>query len=180
MLGTLVSNTILLTVFNTVLRLIHIFVNGVDIYERCQEDAPVRRLQEATITTLVFESTVTLGFDSDQDAVQDAFTNAVVTTFTLENVAETLQTPELEEKYGEFQVIGTETDGDLDTLSPTASPTRKPTGQKSKKAKSSKTSKGSKKGKSETVKSKKAKSKKGKESKKGKKGTVRNKRAMFE
>merc|ERR1711865_582066 len=155
-----------------------IIVNGVDVFDECQDDA--RRLQEVTITTLVFESTVTLGFDSDQEAVEDAFTNAVVTTFTLENVAEALQTPELEEKYGEFQVIGTETDGDLDTLSPTASPTREPTGQKSKKAKSSKTSKGSKKGKSETVKSKKAKSKKGKESKKGKKGTVRNKRAMFE
>merc|ERR1712085_157988 len=87
------------------------------------------------VTLLTFESVVTLGFDEDQNAIQDAFTNAVTATYTVENVAETLQTPELEEKYGEFKVIGTDTI--QSTLSPTTSPTRKPTGGKSKKAKKS-------------------------------------------
>ena len=75
-----------------------------------------RRLQEVGVTLLDFESEVTLGFDQDQDAIQDAFTNAVTNTYTVENVAETLQTPELEEKYGEFEVIKTETGGTISTL----------------------------------------------------------------
>ena len=72
--------------------------------------------QHLDITLLEFESVVTLGFGQDRDAIKDAFTNAVIATYAIENVAKTLQTPELEEKYGEFEVIGTETDGTRSTL----------------------------------------------------------------
>ena len=72
--------------------------------------------QHSDITLLDFKSVVALDFGQDQDAIQDAFTDAVIATYTIENVAKTLQTPELEEKYGEFEVIGAETDGTRSTL----------------------------------------------------------------
>lgn len=123
-----------------------------------------RGLQVAGTSTLEFVTVATLEFSQDPGIIEAAFTNAVTETLTVETMADIFQTPELTEKYGQFEVIGTETGGTVSTRNPTASPTRPPTG-KAKKAKSSKKSKESKKGKG----SKKSKaSKKGKESKKGK------------
>jgi len=118
-----------------------------------------RRPRAMQTTVLTFLSTLTRGFDSDFEAIQDEFTKTVQSAFTIENVANALQTPELTNKYGDFIVTEAETDGSIETLSPTAAPTRK-----NKKSKS--------KSKSEKFESKISKSKKGKskESKKGKEG----------
>ena len=75
-----------------------------------------RRPRAMQTTVLTFLSTLTRGFDSDFEAIQDEFTKTVQSAFTIENVANALQTPELTNKYGDFIVTETETDGSIETL----------------------------------------------------------------
>merc|ERR1711906_68881 len=92
-------------------------------------------------TFLEFVTVATLEFSQDPGVIQEALANAVTVTLTVETVIEILNTPDMTEKYGEFEVIGTDTDGTISTLNPTASPTRPPTGSKTKKAKKAKRAK---------------------------------------
>ena len=75
-----------------------------------------RRLQAASTTFLEFVTVATLEFSQDPGVIQEALANAVTVTLTVETVIEILNTPDMTEKYGEFEVIGTDTDGTISTL----------------------------------------------------------------
>ena len=86
-------------------------INGEDLEAGC-----TRRPKMVQMTMLTFVSTLARDFDSDFDTIQDEFTRMVQDAFSVENVAKAFQTQELEEKYGQFTVVGTQTEGVVQTL----------------------------------------------------------------